>query len=333
MDFIFYFILLAILFRVVGYIFKSAGANQNNSTSYEPADSADDDFYDILGSIDGFSDDEIVESVTESYLFSIDRTSKQFIFILRDGTVYRYNFEKLVSYSVRKQENKTIAIDLKVRDINRPYIYINCFDTLKLYNEHPRQFSNVDELVDLYKEELENIDEIKKILDEILKENDRIAASAPMKEQPIITPIPEQRPKPKPVKTVLEVVETIKDVKEEKDTVVIEEVVEEPLIVETVTTIAPEKEVEQLYVPDYSYKPLQEEVVNAEPLIVSPPSPAIEEEKDDEGRTKTTIDEIEALSRGKFLDSAIQSAVSDAKMRGKKFIYLTDEQLDNLKNS
>ena len=51
-----------------------------------------------------------------------------------------------------------------------------------------------------------------------------------------------------------------------------------------------------------------------------------------EGEIQISLSEIEEYSRGKFLEYEVRSAVSDAKMKGLKYISLSKEQLDRLKS-
>ncbi len=83
---------------------------------------------------------------------------------------------------------------------------------------------------------------------------------------------------------------------------------------------------------DEEYPVTEEVIIEPETEIYKPLEEQSEVgEKPDDGLVKISLSDVEYYSYGKFLDSDVQSAVGDAKMRGKKEIFITKEQLEKLK--
>lgn len=275
----------------------------------------------ILSTYNNFQDEEIIDSAVGFYLFSYNDDTGEFIFIQEDGikVIHHFKYEQLTSYNIRNTRDHGIFIDFKTSVPNKTYISIECFNREAVLKKIPYLSSNPTEVDNLYRLEQEKVDEIGSIFEQILDEYK--APETP----PVYQEVVKEAPLP------------IVPLPQEEETEVIE-------INEEVTPVETEE-----YTPDY-----EELIPETEKLLIEdiqeeilPDAPTQEEEQESfiqEGETiisipeinndkiQVSLSDIDAYSRGKFLDWEVQSAVGDAKVKGQKFIYLSSEQLEKLKS-
>lgn len=315
-----YAILIFILIRLVNHFMKqSREQNQNSSNGFNWSDSYSQRLRSVLKTCEGFNGDEIIDSAVGFYLFSYDSAAKEFIFIEDDDVIHRLSYRDLIDYKVRESKNYRIIIDLKTSLSGKPYISLVCFEREKLLRKMPQLQYKTHEIDKLYELERDKIDEIEDFLSGIIEENKAVSDTPPAyKEEEIVkeTGVIKIEIPPVPA-NVADIVTAIKEEKEEIATFLDEEPVIEAVeeIPDVYGTISAEEQSEPLLE--------EEESIQAE---VEEETPAID------GEIKISLSEIEEYSRGKFLEYEVQSAVSDAKMKGQKYIYLSKEQLEKLKS-
>lgn len=322
MNTIIYIILIVIIVRsLTSYLKKKNEVPQN--ANFSPKDSP---LKRILANYGDFSADIIIESPFDFYLFSVDELKKDFIFITEVKAVYRLSYDNLKSYSIRKKEGAEIRLDLITTFEKKPIITIICFDaTTALAKLSGSQRSAVS-TSQLYEEELENIELIEEVFSEILEERISESEDVPppyvesstqpmIEEEAVVTPLVE------PSKETAHVIEVIPEKIDLSETKVID---------------APNSEKAcELDKPD------SDSIIFANTDIVDPeldfvdvkPEKTEEVVESDiaEGNVCVSLEDVEEYSRGKFLESAVQSAFSDARLHGKKYIVITEEQFENLK--
>lgn len=323
------FVYAAIAFIIVQFVKHFIKHNreesQRSSNRFNWSESYSLRLRSVLKTCEGFSDDDIIDSAVGFYLFSYDSTAREFIFIENDGVIHWLPYNDLIEYKVREGNDYRIMIDLKTSFSGKPYISIECFDREKLLKKMPQLQYKLDEIDKLYELEREKIEEIEYILSEIIEEDNRGIADTPppYKEEEIKKEPETVKVEISPIPVILaDVVTAVKEVKEEAVTFIEKEIPIE--IVEEAPAV-------------YEIIPEREEIVPEPfPAVEEPasiPEPEVKEEAPvADGNVEVSLSEIEEYSRGKFLEYEVQSAVSDAKMRGKKYIYLTNEQLEKLKS-
>lgn len=315
-----YAILIFILIRLVNHFMKqSREQNQNSSNGFNWSDSYSQRLRSVLKTCEGFNGYEIIDSAVGFYLFSYDSAAKEFIFIEDDDVIHRLSYRDLIDYKVRESKNYRIIIDLKTSLSGKPYISLVCFEREKLLRKMPQLQYKTHEIDKLYELERDKIDEIEDFLSGIIEENKAVSDTPPAyKEEEIVkeTGVIKIEIPPVPA-NVADIVTAIKEEKEEIATFLDEEPVIEAVeeIPDVYETTSAEEQSEPLLE--------EEESIQAE---VEEETPAID------GEIKISLSEIEEYSRGKFLEYEVQSAVSDAKMKGQKYIYLSKEQLEKLKS-
>ncbi|MBK5719243.1 hypothetical protein JGH11_00005 [Dysgonomonas sp. Marseille-P4677] len=314
---------ILIIIAVLSIIFKLVNAynEPKQGPISSPESISDIPLRNVLNRYSDFSANMIVESSVNLYLFALNRRDKEFIVICDPNTVYRLSYDKLKDYVVKKLENSTIALNLFTTLPQKPVIFISCFNEARILAKEAESGQHVTsiDLDDLYNIELEKIEELALLLDEILAVNENIL------EEHLQSPY----------------VEDYTGLDQDRDTITNIEI----QIVDTT------KEERAYTREEESIKEEEPSYVYEEPLVIIPSVPTLEKQEpaEEESELSTTnnnnpenvtlpdeniqisLTEIEEYSRGKFLDSDIQSAFSEARMKGKKHIYITKEQLENLK--
>lgn len=314
MDSIFYIVLIILFIRFVIHWMKQ---NKEKGKIEKFGENNDSDLGHILDRYADFSKDEIIESSVGFYLFCIDRKSKDFIFITQNETVYRLSYDNLKTYSIEEVSDDIVNLRLNTTFTQKPIILIECFNRMKALTKMPSFRQNITALDDLYDLEISKISRLDEVLNEI------VIARNGISDQP--TPPPYIKHEKTEVPPVITIVNEKKlpvesKPKVNKPHIHQEEIIEVPETIEII---------EEIDVPSVE--------VNYIPMNAPEEIPEIKKEQtassveDVPGKVRISLEEIEEYSRGKFLDSDIQSIFSDARMRGKKDIYITEEQLENLK--
>ncbi len=306
MDSIFYIILIIIIIRFVNHFMKQS-KEKSGIEKFGETNGSDLEY--ILNRYGDFSSDEIIESSVGFYLFSIDRKNKDFIFITEEETVYRLSYDNLRKYSIEEVSDDIITIKLNTTFTQKPIISIECFNRIKALSKLPSFRQNTIALDELYNTEIEKMNRLNEILGEIADAGNVIAVESTP--PPYIDRRPRQTDKP--------IIKS--DLKSEKADSYKGE------IIRILDAIKKSKEAQEALhqTDDNRIAPQQEEIIN----IKKENTENLPE--DIPGKVRISLTEVEEYSRGKFLDSDIQSIFSDARMRGKKYIYITEEQLENLK--
>jgi hypothetical protein len=320
MSILSYAILTFILIRFVNHFIKqSREQNQTSTSRFNWSDSYSQRLRSVLKTCEGFDDNEIIDSAVGFYLFSYESTAREFIFIEEDGVIHRLPYNNLIEYEVREDKDSKIIIDLKTSFSGKPHISLVCFEREKLLRKMPQLQYRLHEIDNLYELERDKIDEIEDILSEIIEENKVVAYTPPSyKKEEIVKETEVIKIEIPPVSAnVADIVTAIKDEEEETVTFLEEKPFIEPA---DVYEIVPETEVEQ---PELLS--VKEESVDVEPEVEEK-KPVID------GEIQISLLEIEEYSHGKFLEYEVRSAVSDAKMKGQKYIYLSKKQLEKLKS-
>lgn len=317
-----YAILIFIIIRLVNHFIKqSREQSQTPSSGFNWADSYSQRLRSILKTCEGFDEDEIIDSAVGFYLFSYDSAAKEFIFIEEDDVIHRLSYRDLIDYKVRENKDYRIIIDLKTSFSGKPYISLVCFEREKLLRKMPQLQYKMHEIDNLYELERDKIDEIEDVLSGIIEENKAVADTPPpyKEEQIVKTEVIKVEIPPVPG-NVADIVAAIKEEKEEAIAFLDEEpAIEAVREIPDVYEVAPEAEEQS--------EPL---IVEERPIEAAPEMG--EETPVIEGEIQIPLSEIEEYSRGKFLEYEVRSAVSDAKMKGLKYISLSKEQLERLKS-
>lgn len=318
-----YAILIFIIIRLVNHFMKqSREQSQTSSSGFNWADSYSQRLRSVLKTCEGFDDDEIIDSAVGFYLFSYDSVAKEFIFIEEDDVIHRLSYRDLIDYKVRESKDYRIIIDLKTSFSGKPYISLVCFEREKLLRKMPQLQYKMHEIDNLYELERDKIDEIEDVLSGIIEENKAVADTPPppYKEEQIVKTEVIKVEIPPVSGNVADIVTAIKEEKEEAIAFLDgEQEIEAVEEISDVYEVAPEAEEQS--------EPL---IVEERPIEAAPEmgeeTPAIE------GEMQISLSEIEEYSRGKFLEYEVRSAVSDAKMKGLRYISLSKEQLERLKS-
>ncbi|WP_029903112.1 hypothetical protein [Prevotella sp. 10(H)] len=325
-----YFIVIFIIIKLASYFIKQSQKETTSSTPHNDWESSySQRLRSILKSCEGFDEDEIIDSAVGFYLFSYDNDRKEFIFIEDKGTIHWLSYKNLLEYRVRENKDYKINIDLKTTAPDQPYLSIECFNKDKLLMKMPQLQYRQNDVDSLYELERDKVDDIEDILQTILEEGKEISINDVPVPPPYIQKEEEvkvEEYEPETTSTTINIMDVITSVQDTKNEIS-EDIQEEVIIIEHETEI-PEiiEENTSADIPEYISEPIQPiEILNNTPIEKKPV-------KDADGKIEVSLSEIEDYSRGKFLEYEVQSAVSDAKMRGKKVIYLTDEQLEKLKS-
>ncbi|GAB6123027.1 hypothetical protein [Dysgonomonas termitidis] len=319
-----YAILIFIIIRFVNHFIKqSRDQKQTSSSGFNWSDSYSLRLRSVLKTCEEFNDDEIIDSAVGFYLFSYDNTAREFIFIEDDDVIHRLSYSNLIEYKVRENKDYKIMIDLKASFSGKPYISLACFDREKLLRKMPQLQYKLYEIDNLYELERNKIDEIEDILSGIIEENKMLTGTPPPYKKEVIVKEPNviKIEIPPVTANVADIVTAIKEEKEDAVTFLEERPVIEPAEENSgVSEIVAETKVEQP-----GPVPEKEEATDIEPEVE-------EEVPVIDGNIQISLAEIEEYSRGKFLEYEVRSAVSDAKMKGQKYICLSKEQLEKLKS-
>ncbi|WP_419034137.1 hypothetical protein [Dysgonomonas gadei] len=317
-----YAILIFIIIRLVNHFIKqSREQSQTSSNGFNWSDSYSQRLRSILKTCEGFDEDEIIDSAVGFYLFSYDSAAKEFIFIEEDDVIHRLSYRDLIDYKVRESKDYRIMIDLKTSFSRKPYISLVCFEREKLLRKMPQLQYKMPEIDNLYELERDKIDEIEDVLSGIIEENKAVAdTSPPYKEEEIVQAEVIKIEIPPVTENVADIVTAIKEEKEEAIAFL-----DKGPAIETV------REISDVYEAAPETEEQSESLLVEEKPIETDPEmeaeiPVIE------GEIQISLSEIEEYSRGKFLEYEVRSAVSDAKMKGLKYISLSKEQLDRLKS-
>lgn len=320
MDTIIYIILIVIVVRALSSYFKKKNEASQNA-SFNPKGSP---LKRILANYGDFSADIIIESPLDFYLFSVDETQKDFIFITEAKAVYRLSYDNLKSYSIRKKEGAEIRLDLMTTFAKKPIITITCFDATTALAKLSGSERSTVSTSQLYEEELDNVELIEEILSEILSERTSYSEDVPPPyvepTQPIVVEKTIVVPPAEPIVDITEVVEP------------------KPKGIVYIPEVQVTKPIEEVSVREEEI-PTSPNSIFVEPVVVESDRVGVKPEKTEEviendileGNICVSLDDVEEYSRGKFLESAVQSAFSDARLHGKKYIVITEEQFENLK--
>ncbi|MDH6307279.1 hypothetical protein M2451_000428 [Dysgonomonas sp. PFB1-18] len=335
----FYLIIISIIvFRVVKYLNKNKGeqdewaSSRNRPVQPQPQPVKKTSFYDFK---DDDGDKEVIESPYGFYTFMVDWDKKEFSIVQDKGEKINVVFFNLKGYEVKTRNDAVITLELKTYLPGKSFISIECFSKIKVLPQLPEWQRRPLELNKVYDQELAQVDEIDDILSDIMDENGVQSTTTPppykqekkiqeKKETPVAVPV---------VPNILDIVESIPEKKEEIEiktepeeipiveipAVIIEEVKEE------IPEIKSERQEIKIEDPFESTPPYEEIKIEGRPVEPVPDS------EDAGDKVRVSLSDVEYYSYGKFLDSEVQSAVGDAKMRGKKEIFITKEQLEKLK--
>ena len=317
MGTLFYLLLIFLFIKLIQYVIKKA-KEQSEAQNYEapkqifPQQQTKTSSYNSL-----YSDDEVFESSLGFYSFGTDDDKEEFYFKVNDKN-YTFAYRNLLDYEVKTRNDAVITIELKTNRPGLAFLEIECFSKQKAVGLLPEDERRPLPLHRLYEEELETAEEIGEVLEDILEDN------KDYEEEEIKV---EETPPPVPV-IVME--EKTEDKKEET-------VVDNTLsLFDIIESIEAKKEVMSENIisePVEQYPSIEEQISEPEPEIYKPleEQPYIVEEITDDDLVRISLSDVDYYSYGKFLDSEVQSAVGDAKMRGKKEIFITKEQLEKLK--
>ena len=320
------------IFKLFQYLLKGARENQSSHPPQQQRGA--------MSQYGGFIESETIESLFGFYTFSIDREDKEFIFVTEDKTAYRLPYAKLKNYSIKARSEAVIIIELKTFITTKPIIEIECFNKLKVLPRLDEMNRSVTGLNILYEKEKAKVIKIGEILDEILKENkgNVIELPPPHRLEKLTTEqkVKEVQPTPQPATVnLLDILESAQKKKEEaiiqdieiENNIELEEIVEE-LEVEEIEETA--NEYETIEVPLEAIDYTEEEFTDEN--VIKEERNEIEEKQEDMAEmVRVSLSDVEYYSRGKFLEPGVQHEVSEAKMRGKKEIFITKEQLERLK--
>lgn len=318
MNLFIYAIICIFIFKVANFLIKrnkeQAKMEKFKNSSYMEH---------MLGRYGDFLEDETIESSVGFYLFSIDRENKDFIFITEDETVYRLSYDNLTDYSIEEVKDNIIRISLHTTFSQKPVISIECFNKVKALPKMTSLHQNIKSLNDLYKEEISKINRVGEILNEIITTRNSDFYKSVTSPPPYTPTYKEKNDKPLVIEIdnqqELSANESLN--KNEPKYIFEEEIIEVPETVELLNQ--DNDELSNQAEDQITNHPTEEPEIKIEPIKNS--------EDQVEGKVKISLTEIEGYSRGKFLDPEIQSVFSDAKMRGNQYIYITQEQMEDLK--
>ncbi len=333
----FYLVIISIIvFKVVQYLNKKKGeqdewaSSQNSPVQPQPQPVKKTSFYDFK---DDEEEKEVIESPYGFYSFTVDWNKKEFSIIQDKGEKINIVFFNLKGYEVKTKNNAVITLELRTYLPGKPFISIECFSKIKVLPQLPEWQRRPLELNKVYDQELEQVDEIDDILSEIMDENGTptSATPPPYKSEKIETPVTVPV-----VPNIQDIVESVSDKKEEIKTKIKTEeipIIEIPaVIVEEVKEEIPEMKIEPLQPQEIKIEDPFEATPPYEEIKIEPrPVEPVSHNEDTGDKVRVSLSDVEYYSYGKFLDSEVQSAVGDAKMRGKKEIFITKEQLEKLK--
>lgn len=308
-------VIIFIIVPIIKSIFKYFNEQKPHSTGYNWKKLYSSRLRSILSSYNNFQDEEIIDSAIGFYLFSYNDDTKEFIFIQEENVavINLFNYKQLISYNIRNTRDYGIFIDLKTTVPNKTHISIECFNRETALKKIPYLVSSPSEFDNLYRIEQKKVEDIEYILRDILDERNN-SEQPPVYQEEIVSTVSSPII-PLPLESEIQTTE----VKEEPAATEIEEYSDfEELI--------PEEEVLEEH--------FQDEIPIPEESSVDQPAdeektPVIEENN---SKVLVPLSDIDEYSRGKFLDWEVQSAVGDAKVKGRRFIYLSPEQLEKLKS-
>lgn len=309
--------IVLIIVKVVQYLLRDRGETGRQWQHPLPNrdESNDDEEY----------DSEYIESDFGFYIFEVYPAEEEFSFT-SDNETYDFSYSDLKNFSVKTTNDAVIAITLITNIPDKSQITIECFNRVKVFAQLPSHNRNIADLNRIYEEERRKVERIKEVLNEILYQNNPSSHTNEeegKKEAPVFVEVKEETVIPPiPAVNIFDIVDSVKD---NKNTVL----KEEPKTTDTLPTYTVAEEIEEPEIIPIDTETSNENIFNEESVYNQ--QPEIEEKIIPEGKTSITIDEVEELSRGKFLEYNIQSAISDAKMKGDKEIYITEEELEKLK--
>ncbi|MDR1882469.1 MAG: hypothetical protein LBR26_06765 [Prevotella sp.] len=316
-----YLILIFIVYRVVSKFIKQDGEQgsngSNGSNGFKWADFYSQRLRSVLNTCQGFDNDGIIDSAAGFYLFSYDSTAREFVFIEDDEVIHRFSYRDLIEYKVRETKDHKIIIDLETSFPDKAYISIECFEKEKLLKKMPQLQYRLHEIDGLHELERDKADRIEDILAEITEENKEapdVLLPPPYKDYGNVEVIKPAIPALPAVENIITAVREKKEgapVENEKQVEVMQETCEAPEAIPETIREMPEAVSEE--------KPMKIHESGKEKPLAN-------------GKIPVSLSEIEDYSRGKFIEYEVRSAVGDAKMKGQKYIYLTNEQLDRLKS-
>jgi len=333
----FYLVIISIIvFKVVQYLNKKKGeqdewaSSQNRPVQPQPQPVKKPSFYDFK---DDDEEKEVITSPYGFYSFIVDWSKKEFSITQDKGEKINIVFFNLKGYEVKTKNDAVITLELRTYLPGKPFISIECFSKIKVLPQLPEWQRRPLELNKVYDQELLLVDDIDDILSEIMDENGTHTSATPPPynpekkapekiETPVAVPV---------IPNILDIVEPIPDKEkvvetkveeEEVPTVIVEEVKEETSEIKVEPLQPQEIKIEDPFESTSSY-----EEIKVEPRPVEP----VSHNEDTGDKVRVSLSDVEYYSYGKFLDSEVQSAVGDAKMRGKKEIFITKEQLEKLK--
>jgi len=314
MKTLFYLFLIFLFIKLIQYFIKRGNEqNQNQGRNYDIPKQVFTQQQDNPSSYSsGYSGDEVFESSLGFYSFEVDDDKEEFYF-MAEGKRYAFTFRNLLGYEIKTRNDAVITIELRTNHPSHAFLEVECFSKLKAVSLLPEDERRPLPLHRLYEEELKTVEEIGEILQDVLDDN-KDYEEVQIEETP--PPIPVILPEEK--------------IEEKKDEVVVDNT---PGLLDLMETIKDDDEKTELVSEFIEEYPLVEEYKTEPETVVNKPveeQPVIEEQADDD-LVRISLSDVEYYSYGKFLDSDIQSAVGDAKMRGKKEIFITKEQLEKLK--
>lgn len=333
----FYLVIISIIvFKVVQYLNKKKGeqdewaSSQNRPVQPQPQPVKKTSFYDFK---DDEEEKEVITSPYGFYSFIVDWGKKEFSVTQDKGEKINIVFFNLKGYEVKTRNDAVITLELKTYLPGKSFISIECFSKIRVLPQLPEWQRRPLELNKVYDQELAQVDEIDDILSDIMDENGSQTSATPppykeekkveeKKETPVAVPV---------VPNILDIVKSIPDKKEGIETKVEQEEIP-VVIVEEVEEEIPEVKVESYQPQEIKIEDPFEETPPYEEIKIEPRSVEPVSHNEDTGdKVRVSLSDVEYYSYGKFLDSEVQSAVGDAKMRGKKEIFITKEQLEKLK--
>jgi hypothetical protein len=278
----------------------------------------------MLNAYDSFRDEDFIDSAVGAYLFSYNDDSREFIFIQENGpeAVHHIKYQQLVSCDIRNTRDYGIFLDFKTTVPDEIYVSIRCFNREIALAKMPYLSSNLVELDNLYRLEQEKAEEIGEILQDILDENGNAKLPPSCKEEILANTTPPPVI-PLPVEDEIE----ITDVEEEPAPIEMKEYIpdfEEPI---------PERgELPGEGMPGEFMPDTPSELGKQPEILIRKEETTLLQPETNDGKIQVSLSDIEEYSRGKFLDWEVQSAVGDAKVKGRKFIYMNPEQFEQLKS-
>ncbi|MBD8387710.1 hypothetical protein [Dysgonomonas sp. BGC7] len=314
------FVIIAIIVKIVQYFLKGNEESQSSDDRWQShhttlAESSDDEGY----------DSEYIESDFDFYTFEVYPEEEEFSFTTDDET-YDFSYSALKDFSVKTTNDAVISITLITNIPDKSQVTIECFNRVKVFAQLPSHNRNIADLNRIYEVERRKVERIKEVLNEILYQNNpssHINEEEGKKEETDFVEVKaEEVTLPIPTVNIFDILDSVKD---NKNMVLMEE----PKTADTFPEYTVAEEIEEPEMTPIVRETSNENIFNEESIYNQ--QPEITEKVIPEGKTSITIDEVEELSRGKFLDYSIQSAISDAKMKGDKEIYITEEELEKLK--